>query len=78
MPEHCADCHVYGLWRAAYVDRAIQSDQDVLPEMLAAHGLPEIRLSGLNPFHMTGSEWLALIASMIEVAQQEPVAGSAP
>lgn len=75
-PEHapswlgdCADCHIYTIWRAAYVDRATQSGDNVLPEMVAPHGLPETATARLNPFHMTGHDWLDLVATMIEAAQ---------
>lgn len=65
----CADCAAYKLWRSAYAQRATQSGDPVLPEMVAPYGLPEDVTSALNPFHMSGSDWLGLVATMIEAAR---------
>jgi len=66
----CADCYIYDVSRAAYVDRATRSGDQVLPEMVAPHGLPASVTAELNPFHMSPPDWIALVAAMVEAARR--------
>ena len=69
IEDDCANCDDYRRWRREYERWARTTGVEVLPQMIAPTRISWDQLAAIPTRNAPTSEWLALVASMIELAR---------